>query len=232
MTTFALVHGAWHGAWCWDAVIPHLEAAGHRAIAVDLPCDDPTATFDEYADVVVDALAGQQDDLVLVGHSMAGYTIPLVAGRIEAQAMVWVCALVPAPGVSYQQQVGDEPDMMLPGYQPGLARDEQGLGRWVEEDVACRVLFQDCDEVAAHDAYTRLRPQATRLYAEPCSLEALPATPSTYVVCAEDHLVNPAWSRRTARDRLGAELVELPGGHSPFLSRPRELAEVLLRVAG
>ena len=56
MSTFALVHGAWHGAWCWEQLTPELEALGHRVIAMDLPCDDGAATFDDYADVVCDAV--------------------------------------------------------------------------------------------------------------------------------------------------------------------------------
>ncbi|MET0699294.1 MAG: alpha/beta fold hydrolase, partial [Mycobacterium sp.] len=58
MTTFALVHGAWHGAWCWERLTPELVARGHRVVAVDLPIQDETATFEKYADTVVAALAG------------------------------------------------------------------------------------------------------------------------------------------------------------------------------
>jgi len=57
MTTFALIHGAWHGAWCWEPLIPELERRGHRAVAVDLPCDDPAATTMDDAQQVTDALA-------------------------------------------------------------------------------------------------------------------------------------------------------------------------------
>lgn len=56
MTTFALVHGAWHGAWCWQRLTPELEERGHHVIAVDLPCDDPEAAFEDYADVAAQAL--------------------------------------------------------------------------------------------------------------------------------------------------------------------------------
>ena len=68
-------------------------------------------------------------------------------------------------------------------------------------------------------------------YTVPCSLERHPATPATYVVGQDDRLVNPEWSRRVARDRLGADLVELPGGHSPFLSRPAALAALLNQLS-
>lgn len=73
MTTFALVHGAWHGASCWDATAVHLRAAGHDAVAVDLPIDNPAAGLVDYAATVLQALASVPDhaDLVVVGHSLA-----------------------------------------------------------------------------------------------------------------------------------------------------------------
>ena len=79
MTTFALVHGAWHGAACWARVVPELERRGHHAVAMDLPCDDPRAGVREYGDAVLAALHGAGDDVVVVGHSLGGLTIPVVA---------------------------------------------------------------------------------------------------------------------------------------------------------
>ena len=79
MTTFALVHGAFHGAWCWDLVRPELESRGHRTVAMDLPCDDPGAGSARYAEVVAEAIRDEGDDVIVVGHSLAGLTVPLVA---------------------------------------------------------------------------------------------------------------------------------------------------------
>src|SRR4029077_15910029 len=79
MATFALVHGAWHGGWCWDRLIPALEARGHHAVAVDLPTEDWSAGCAEYAAIALDALRGADEDVVVVGHSLAGLTIPLIA---------------------------------------------------------------------------------------------------------------------------------------------------------
>src|SRR5205807_1207149 len=69
--TFGLIHGAWHGAWCWEPLVAELERRGHRAMAVDLPCDDPAATTMDNAKLVADAL-GDADDVVVVGHSLGG----------------------------------------------------------------------------------------------------------------------------------------------------------------
>ncbi len=227
MTTFALVHGAWHGAWCWDRLTPELEARGHRVVAPELPCDDPAATFTTYADVVVRALEGAPDDLVLVGHSVAGCTIPLVAARRPVGRLVYLCGMVPIPGLSHGEQVRAEPDTFAPGFGEGWSRpDELDRIRWEDEGAAIRTLYPDCDADAARAAVARLRPQARTPYREPCPLAALPG-PATYVLCAEDRVVNADWARRVARGRLDADLVELPGGHSPMVSRPAALAEVL-----
>ncbi|OBF41087.1 hypothetical protein A5724_05815 [Mycobacterium sp. ACS1612] len=231
MATFGLVHGAWHGAWCWERLIPELEALGHRAIAMDLPCDDSSATFDDYADVVCAAVTGVAGDLVLVGHSLAGQTIPLVAARRPVRRLVYLCAIPASPGQSLLQQLSD-PDMLNPDYVKGLgAPDSQARTTWVDEDVLYHLVFGDCNRKTVSWASMRLRPQATIHYELPCSLSAYPIVDTTYVLCDGDRMVNPSWSRRVARDWLNAELVELPGDHSPFLSRPAELAAVLDRLA-
>lgn len=116
MTTFALVHGAGHGAWCWERLVPLLKARVHRAITMDLPCEDSTATFTTYADVVIASLARTDDDVVLVGHSLGGLTIPLVAARRPVKRMVFLSAVLPIPGAV---PFGPEPDAP-PQAAPGL----------------------------------------------------------------------------------------------------------------
>jgi pimeloyl-ACP methyl ester carboxylesterase len=88
-------------------------------------------------------------------------------------------------------------------------------------------MFGDCTEADARWAFERLRPQSTGPYRVPCPLDALPSVPSRYVVCADDRIVGPHRSRRVAAERLGVEAVELPGSHSPYLSRPPALADLL-----
>ena len=97
MATFAFVHGSWHGAWCWEPLIEELDALGHRSVAVDLPCDDEHAGCEAYAEVVCSAIDGVNDP-ILVGHSLGGLTIPLVAARRRVQRLVYLCAFVPRPG--------------------------------------------------------------------------------------------------------------------------------------
>ncbi len=227
LTTFALLHGAWHGAWCWERLIPELQTRGHRTVAVDLPSEDPAATFEDYADVVVAALA-DADDVVVVGHSLAGHTIPLVAERMPVRHLVYLAALVAEPGRSFIDQQLDG-GMLNPVHLTGLAKADGGT-RWVDFELARSLFYSECDDDLVAAAIARLRVQAVAPMKQVCPLDRLPSVRSTYIVCSDDQMVYPAWSRRVAVDRLGVSPVELPGGHSPFYSRPSELADVLARL--
>jgi pimeloyl-ACP methyl ester carboxylesterase len=233
VTTFALVHGAWHGAWCWEQLTLLLTDRGHAVITPELPCDDPSATFEDYADVVCGALGDRADDVIVVGHSLAGHTIPLIAARRPVRHLVYLCALVPDLGRSMRDQMREGSDMLNPMLLQALSRpDEQRRNAWIDEALTTELLFGGVDADTAHAAFQQLRPQALHPYAQAFALERFPVTARTYVVCADDRMVGPDWSRRVARERLGADLIELHGGHSPFLSRPKKLADVLLGLAG
>lgn len=227
MTMYVLVHGAWHGAWSWQLLIPELARRGHRTIAVELPCDDPGATFDDYADVVCAAVPDGLDDAVLVGHSLGGHAVARAGARRRFARIVYLCALVPEPGRSMVDQSRDRDGMLDPTYLTGLGpADADGRRVWVDEQVARAIIYPDCMDEVAHWAFAQLRPQANAPFTVPCTSIDLRATPSTYVLAMDDRLVGPDWSRRTAT-RLAAEVIELPGGHSPALARPAELADVL-----
>lgn len=231
MATFALVHGAWHGAWCWDLVVPLLCEAGHSVVAVDLPCEDPTATFEDYADVVCAALDGR-GPVVAVGHSLAGQTIPLVAARRPVQRLIYLSALPPEPGYSFADQVRSSQGMLNPLCLKGFSGpDAHQRWKWDDRELARHILFGDCLDTVADAALERLRAQALHPFIRPCPLEARPNIPSTYIACADDQLVGRQWAMNFARDNLRADIVQMPGSHSPFLSRPTELAAVLLTVA-
>ena len=110
----ALVHGSYHGAWCWDLLRPELERLGHRVITVDLAISDPSLGAADYAKTVSDALAPRTKP-ILVGHSMAGLVIPLVAARRPVRRPVFLAAFLPAPGVGATGAT-------QPGAQPGAPR--------------------------------------------------------------------------------------------------------------
>ena len=226
-TTFVLVHGAWHGGWCWQQLVPHLERRGARAIVVDLPCDDVEAGTEAYAGHVVEALP-ERGDVVLVGHSLGGLTIPLVAATRPVRALVFLCALLPVPGRSLVDQLQLEPEIFVPGFGSALARDALGRSYWTDRDAGIAELYGDVETADATRAFARLRPQARLPSVEPSPLRAWPDAPSVVILARDDLAVGPSWSRRASRERLGIEPLELPGGHSPFMSQPARLAELLL----
>lgn len=228
MTTFGLIHGAFHGAWCWEPLEAELRGLGHETVTMDLPCDDPAAGNARYAEVVAEAL-GDRGPVVLVGHSLAGLVLPLVAAERPIERMIFLCAFIPRPGEPFSAQFGD------PGIFPETPEStwpvtgDDGLMRWPAERVI-PVLYPDCAPPVAAWAADHLRPQSRTPHSEPCPVNAWPEVLSSYILCRDDLAVGADWARRAARDRLGATAEELPGGHSPFLSRPADLAEVLDRL--
>jgi pimeloyl-ACP methyl ester carboxylesterase len=228
MATIALVHGAWHGAWCWDLLVPELEALGHRVVAVDLPAEDASAGLTRYAELTAEAL-DDADDVVLVGHSLGGATIPIVATRRPVRHLVFLCALIPEPGQSVTDRYAAD-DVFVPGFVGNTATRDDGASYWPEAEAATRCFFHDCSPEDAARAFGRLRAQSAAPRSEPWPLDALPDVERTSILCRDEQCLRPEWSRRMSREQLGVEPVELGGGHSPFLSRPRELAEVISGV--
>jgi pimeloyl-ACP methyl ester carboxylesterase len=181
----------------------------------------------DYATVVQRAIA-DDPDVVVVAHSAGGLTAPLVAERTGARAIVLVAALLPDPGRRFADQ-NAETEILLAGYQPGVARDEQGRRHWVDEALAREHLYNGCRDTDAARAYARLRPQAATIFSEVTPLTAWPPIEVVDVRATEDRIVSPSWARRAVPERLGIESVVLDGiGHSPLISHPDRLTEIVL----
>jgi len=226
MASFCLIHAAWHGSWCWRELSPRLEARGHRVIAPDLPCEEPDAGCSDYAAVVLDALA-DENDVVVLAHSLGGLTAPLVAAKRPVRRLIFLCALLPLAGRSWLEQLEQDPEMIAPGIGRGLAVDGRGRSFWPDEEVAIGAMYQDCRPEIASWAAAQLRPQGQAPYREPCPLTAWPEVKSTYLLARDDRVVPAAWARQAPVERVRANVAEFPGGHSPFLSRPERLALLL-----
>jgi pimeloyl-ACP methyl ester carboxylesterase len=226
-----LVHGSYHGPWCWDLLAPELERLGHEIVPVDLPVSDPAAGAAAYAGTIIEQVDWTEPP-VLVAHSMAGLVIPLVAGRQPVSRMVFLAAFLPRPGVSAMDQRQSEP-IDSPITPQTAEWTDLGDGVWmVGPNTARELFFQDASADVAKWAIGQLRPQSYRVMTEASPLVEWPSVPSSYIVCRDDHALNPDWARQAARERLGVEAAELDGGHSPFLTRPAELAEVLHKLVG
>lgn len=225
-----LVHGSYMGAWAWDLATPELERRGHRVTAVDLPISDPTAGGAAYAKTIIDAVDWTEPP-VIVGHSMSGIIVPLVAAERPVHSLIFVAAMLARPGQSANDQRGTEP-IDAPATLTNAQWTDIGDGVWaVGPETATELFWQDAPPDVAAWATARLRPQSYLAMAETTPLAAWPSVDVAYVACRDDHATNPAWQLRAARERLGVEPVVLDGGHSPMVSRPAEFAEVLDRLA-
>jgi pimeloyl-ACP methyl ester carboxylesterase len=207
MAVFALIHGGGGSAWDWHLVVPALRARGHDALAVDLPSDDGSAGWAEYADTVIQAIGGRRD-IVVVGHSLGGFTAPLVCARAPVDVLVLIAAMIPSPGELFADWWTNS------GYEQSGYDD---------------VFYHDVPTELAAEARRRERGESARALREPWPLEAWPETPTKYLLCRDDRMFPAAWARRHARERLGIDADEVGGGHYVTLSRPDEVAE---RLAG
>jgi pimeloyl-ACP methyl ester carboxylesterase len=218
--TFTLVPGAGGVAWYWHRVVPLLQAAGHDAIAVDLPGDDPRARLSTWVDRVVQACRGRTS-IVLVAQSLGAFTAPLVCARVRVRMLVFVNAMIPEPGETAGEWWGNT------GSQAARAAAARGGGYSADFDEATYFLHDVPPEVAA-EGEAHVRVQAEAIFADPCRFEAWPDVPIHVIAGRDDRFFPIDFQRRVARERLGVDVDEVPGGHLAALSNPRGLVDLLL----
>jgi len=222
MSDIVLVHGGLMGAWCWEDFAPELERLDHRAHTLDLPIDDPAATLDDYARVVADVMAAL-DRPWLLGHSMGGLVVPRAALLRPAAGIVFLCAGFPARNEAEHRESEAARD-------PGNAAHflPAGEGRiTLDFEGAVHDFFEDCALDLQRSAFARFRPQATAPFEAFAPIARYPDVQMHAIVTTEDRIVLKERHSAMIRRRLGIEPVELPGGHCPFYSRPRVLAEAV-----
>jgi pimeloyl-ACP methyl ester carboxylesterase len=210
MATFALIHGGGGSAWDWHLVVPELRERGHDPVAMDLPCEDESAGWSDYVDTVVEAIGDRPRPLVVVGHSLGGFTAPLIAERVPVDLLVFVAGMVLAPGELFED------------WWTNTGYEASGL-----DDV----FFHDVPPELQAEATKHERDENSRALNEPWPLETWPNVPTRYLLCRDDRMFTADWARRHARERLGIEADEMDGGHYISISRPRELAERFDRYA-
>jgi hypothetical protein len=226
--TFGLIAGGCHNAWCWEKLIPELSQRGYEAVAPILPTDDPKAGLSDYVSAVAAGLAGVDGPIILVGHSMAGYYLPLAAGAVGAARMVFLGAIVPKEGMAGWEVAADNAYANAAG---GRSKVDDKGRLVIPPDLAQEILFADADPDAAEWAKSHLQPQGSGPMTEAFPAGGWPAgVPSSYILMTDDRITEPAWARRIARS-VGTTAIELPGSHSPFLSRPALLADTLAALA-
>jgi pimeloyl-ACP methyl ester carboxylesterase len=237
MTTFVLVHGAWHGAWCWERLVPELEQRGHSAVTLDLPShgsDTAPAegvTLTDYVDRVSEVLEMQTEPVVLVGHSMGGMVITGAAERVpeRIRALVYLTAFLPGDGDSLLALEEGNPNSAVP---PALLRAEDGRTATIDPSRIRELFFHDCSDADAAAAVAQLTAQALAPLAEPLQLteERFGSIPRVYVECTDDRAICIEMQRQMITARGCDQIVSMDTSHSPFLSAPAELADHLSAV--
>jgi len=226
MSAYCLIHSSGQGPEGWKLLVDELDRGGHRVLT---PALDVSRAADEslvyHAETVVEALQQsglRPSEVVCLAHSASGMYLPLIADRWPLRRMVFLAAVIPRPGLSLRDQVRADPSMFNPAW---IGQNP------MSDEVALEFVFHDCPPERLDWAMsTRVLFYAKRAMEEPCPLTAWPAVPTTYIVCAEDRTITPAWQRRAAREWLGVEPIEVPGGHCPHVCRPEMLADALGQV--
>jgi pimeloyl-ACP methyl ester carboxylesterase len=244
MTRFVFVHGGFHAAWCWDRVAAELDQLGHEAVAVDLPGHgarvDEESTLANRTEAIVALLKPGPDKKVLVGHSGGGFDATLAADTRPDLVghIVYLAAALPREGRTYPEAMtmrnredgefdGDAGEML--GY---LHFSEDGAMTFADFAGAWKYFYHDCDEATARWAFDRLGPERFGdTTVTPVSIPRFWAAdlPRSFIVCEQDRSM-PRWLADNVAQRLGVEQLSIDTSHSPFLSRPRELAELLVHA--
>jgi pimeloyl-ACP methyl ester carboxylesterase len=228
--TVVLVHGAWHGAWCFDRVVPLVRARDVAVCAVDLPGGGFEADV-AHVRAVIDAIDG---DVVLLGHSYGGAVITDAGAHASVRHLVFLCAFSIAENESCVSAASGEPAAALishegrPNLGAAMVHHDDGTSTLAREGArAC--LYSDVDDDTFEWAYAQLRGQRNdSLSASPRGV-AWRTKPSTYVVCSEDQGVHPDLQRIMAR--RCTETIEWRTGHSPFANHPDLVADLLIDLA-
>jgi pimeloyl-ACP methyl ester carboxylesterase len=211
MAMYVLIHGAGDVGWYWHLVETELRVHGHDVLAPDLPCEDDSAGLPEYADAVIETI-GDRTDLIVVAQSLGAFTAPLVCDRAVVDLLVLVAPMIPAPGEA-------------PADYWTNTRYEDEERESYDDEIT--LFYQDVPSELATEALKRGRNQSEARMHEPPQMRVWPDVPTRVLLCRDDRLFPASFLRRVAEERLGITPDEIDGGHTPALSRPKELAERL-----
>ena len=234
---YVLVHGAWHGAWCWARVLPLLREAGHVAHAVTLTgvgerahLLSPQVGIDTHIQDIVGLIEAEElNNVILVGHSYAGNLITCVADRLQQRcpsllkSLVYLDASIPNPGDSWSTP--HTPETVKKRIDESKASG--GLSFPPPDASVFGLSDGDRDWVNR-----RQTPQPFRLYQEALHFDAarVAALPRTFIDCTNPPLATIDSARKRVRSEPGWTVLEMATGHDPMVSAPRELAQLLLNL--
>ena len=225
--TAVFVHGGWHDGWSWHLVRDLLDASGVPSVALDLPM----TTLDRDAAVLSAALAEIKGDAIVISHSWGGSVATLGAiGAPNVRHLIYIAAVLTEAGHP----------TLSPSSVPATGREtlrpkaviETDTTTVIDREVSLAAFYHDVEPSLARQAASRLRPFQKTGYAviETDAVAAWRTIPTTYVVCAEDRMIHPDTQREMAA-AAGATVLQWPSGHSPFLSHPGLVADLVARLA-
>ncbi len=237
-STIVLVHGAWHGAWCWDRVASPLREQGQAVVAVDLPGHGPTlgrsATCTAMLTPSARCSTTIEGDVVLVGHSYGGAVITEAGAHPAVRQLVYLAAFCIDEHETCATAGGDDPGLAAISHEgrPNLAEafvihDDGSIT--LTPDGAAECLYNDCDQASIEWALAHLTPQPMVTFTQSPAVASWRTCPATYVVCDHDQGVHPDLQRLMA-ERC-ATSVAWPVDHSPFLSDPSRVVDLLAELA-
>ena len=226
MPHFLLVHGAFHGPWCFDPLVEVLTRRGAVCTAPELPLTSLAADAAVVRRALDEVASRGSGPVVLLGHSYGGAVVTAAGNHPAVERLVLLAALAP----DTDEPTNGGPVEISPAVLSALRPADGGLLA-VDPARTAELFYPDATPADAAAAAARLRPGATGLPHERIERAAWLSRPTCYVVCADDPIVLPR-SQRELAARTGAKTVEIAGDHSPFLARPEELAELLLSLAG
>jgi pimeloyl-ACP methyl ester carboxylesterase len=236
MSTYVLIHGAWHGGWCWRKVVPLLESKGHTVVAPDLPShgDDKTpastVTLTTYADKICTVAGAQGEPVILLGHSLGGVAITQAAENCpdRIRVLVYLCAFLPRNGDSLLTWAQQDTESLLT---PNIVAVAEGVLD-LRRDAVHEGLYGHCSPEDEAFAVSRLSLQSATPIATPVvtSPERWGSIPRYYIECADDRAVPLRLQREMQRHSPCQQTFSIDTDHSPFFSTPETLAEILLRI--
>lgn len=236
---FLLIHGAWHGGWCWQTMVPLLEARGHTVLAPDLPghgadpTPAPSVTLATYTDFVCDLLSRQPRPVILVGHSMGGIVITQAAEQCpeRIESLVYLTAFLPRTGESLMSLASQDRESLV---NPNSIEPREDGTLAFRPEFSREAFYANCSAEDAAFAQARLSVQPAAPLGTPVhtTAERWGQVPRDYIACNRDRAVTP-WLQREMLAHLPCRRTfSLDTDHSPFLSAPGPLAEILLQIAG
>ena len=234
MKTFIFIHGSWHGSWNWHRIVPILEKAGHRAIALDLPGmgRDKTPireiTLQTSVDAVCNLLDTIEGKVILVGHSKNGILISQAAEYRphKIEKLIYLAAYLIPNGKTQREYSMQDTEGVL---KPFVRFDEQLNASTLDRAIYKEGLYADCDEHIVQLAGVLLSHEPFASSVTPLQLteENFGAVPRVYIECTEDRAVTPFIQRKMYTEMPCEKVFRMATSHSPFFSKPQELADIL-----